>query len=361
MVQAFGPITLGLTAASLAASVMGGWISIRLAHRAGLLDVPNERSSHTVPTPRTGGVPMVAAAVLAVVCWTLLANGGLFPMGSFLSSILFALAMSVLGLWDDISGLSPLARFLFQIFTAMIVLWAWAGLFPKIPIGGVLLPRFLWLMIGAFWIVWMVNLYNFMDGIDGLAGGEAAISSLFFFLLFARYEESGWAAANLFVAAASIGFLVHNWPPAKVFMGDAGSAFLGAFFGMQSVVAAMVTPIPFPVLVLPFSNFILDTTFTLFRRIWRGEKWYVAHRSHYYQRMTDLGISHRNVTLIELLFVAGGCLAAAGYLVFGSIGRKVIVAGALTGAVACALLVNREERRLEAARREMISADADVV
>ena len=304
---------------------------------------------------------MVAAALLALGCWVLQAAGDVFPLKGLPSSILFALAMSVLGFWDDISGLSPLARFLFQIFTAMIFLWEWAGLFPNIPLAGVVLPQFLWILMGAFWIVWMVNLYNFMDGIDGLAGGEAAVVSLFFFLLFARYGEAGWAAANLFVAAASIGFLVHNWPPARVFMGDAGSGFLGAFFGMQSVVAAMVTPIPFPVLVLPFSNFILDTTLTLFRRISRGEKWYMAHRSHYYQRMTDLGISHRNVTLIELLLVAGGCLAAAGYLVVGPMGRTAVVLAVLAGAVACVLLVNREERRSEAARREMIPADADVV
>ena len=94
-------------------------------------------------------------------------------------------------------------------------------------------------------MVWMLNLYNFMDGIDGLAGGEAAVAASFFFLLFAWHGESGWAVTNLFIAAASMGFLVHNWPPARVFMGDAGSAFLGAFFGMQSVVASLVTPVPF--------------------------------------------------------------------------------------------------------------------
>src|SRR3989304_4869717 len=95
--------------------------------------------------------------------------------------------------------------------------------------------------------------------------------SFFFFLLFARYGESGWAVANLFVAAASMGFLVHNWPPARVFMGDAGSAFLGGFYGMQAVLAALTTSVPFVVLILPFANFILDTTVTLVRRILQGE------------------------------------------------------------------------------------------
>src|SRR3989304_5700276 len=153
--------------------------------------------------------------------------------------------------------------------------------------------------------------------------------SFFFFLLFARYGESGWAVANLFVGAAAMGFLVHNWPPARVFMGDAGSAFLGGFFGIQSVIAAIATPIPFPVLVLPFSNFILDTTFTLLRRMWRGEKWYLAHRSHLYQRMTNLGMSHKKITLFELLSVIGACIAAEGYLAFGSMGRAAVVGGVL--------------------------------
>jgi Fuc2NAc and GlcNAc transferase len=291
-----------------------------------------------------GGVPMVAAALLAFGCWAFLAAGEVFSLKGLPSSILFAFAMSVLGFWDDLSGLSPLVRFLFQFFAAFMFLWVWAGLFPKIPIGGIVLPQFLWILAGAFWTVWMLNLYNFMDGIDGLAGGEAALASLFFFLVFARYGESGWAVANLFIAASSMGFLVHNWPPARVFMGDAGSAFLGAFFGMQSVIAAIATPIPFFVLVLPFSNFILDTTFTLIRRIWRGEKWYQAHRSHYYQRMTNLGMSHQRVTILELLSVAASCVAASAYLHFGFQGRIAMVVVVLACFVSGGMWVTQKER-----------------
>ena len=118
------------------------------------------------------------------------------------------------------------------------------------------------------------------------------MASSFFFLVFAYYGQSGWAVANLVVAAASMGFLVHNWPPARIFMGDAGSAFLGAFYGMQSVVAALSTPVPFPVLVLPFANFILDTTFTLFRRMIRRGEVVPGPPQSLYQRMTDLGMTH---------------------------------------------------------------------
>jgi Fuc2NAc and GlcNAc transferase len=252
-----------------------------------------------------GGVPMVGAAVLAFGCWALLAAGEVLSVKGLPHAMVFALAMAVLGFWDDLSGLSPLFRFLVQITAAILSLRAWSPM------------PWLWIPIGALWVVWMLNLYNFMDGIDGLAGGEAAVASCFFFLVFAYYGETGWAAANLFIAAASMGFLIHNWPPARVFMGDAGSAFLGAFYGMQSVVAALATPVPFLVLVLPFSNFILDTTLTLFRRMWRKEKWYQAHRTHYYQKMTDIGMSHAKVTGLELASVLASCLAAAIYICAG--------------------------------------------
>ena len=344
MVQAFGPITIGLTASSLAVSTAGVWISIRWAHRAGILDVPNERSSHTVPTPRMGGVPMVAAAVLAFGCWAFLAAGEVFPMKGLPSSILFAICMSVLGFWDDLSRLSPLTRFLFQFFGAIMFLWTWTGFFHKISIGGRILPQFLWILAGAIWIVWMVNLYNFMDGIDGLAGGEAALAASFFFLVFAWHGEAGWAVANLFIAAASMGFLIHNWPPARVFMGDAGSAFLGAFFGMQSVIASLATPVPFPVLVLPFTNFILDTTVTLLRRMVRGEKWYLSHRSHYYQRMTNLGMSHKKVTVIELLFAIGSCIGASMYLWIDGVGRVMLIAILLSAFLTYGIRICRKER-----------------
>ncbi len=340
-------MTLGLTAASLAVSAAGVWISIRLAHRVGVMDMPNERSSHALPTPRMGGVPMVAAALLSFGCWAWLATGEMFPVKGLPHAMIFALAMSVLGFWDDLRNLSPLFRFLVQYAAAILVLWAVSFLLPKSLPAGWTLPGAAWIVIGAFWVVWMLNLYNFMDGIDGLAGGEAAVSALFFFLVFAYYGESGWAMANIFVAAASMGFLVHNWPPARVFMGDAGSAFLGAFFGMQSVVAPLATPVPFPVLVLPFANFILDTTVTLVRRIWRGEKWYQAHRSHFYQRMTNLGLSHSKVTGVELISVVLSCVAAVWYLRSGLPGRVATVAFVMIGFMAGGVWISRKERALE--------------
>jgi len=190
----------------------------------------------------------------------------------------------------------------------------------------------------------MLNLYNFMDGIDGLAGGEAAIASSFFFLLFAREGESGWAVANLLVAASAMGFLVHNWPPARVFMGDAGSAFLGAFYGMQSVLAPLSTKVPFIVLVLPFANFIMDTTVTLILRVWRGEKWYQAHRTHFYQRMTNLWMSHRKVTAVELSSVAICCVSAEICMRVGDIYRMAVVFLIFAFFLAAGVWISNKER-----------------
>jgi Fuc2NAc and GlcNAc transferase len=310
------------------------------------MDVPNERSSHSLPTPRMGGVPMVAAAALAFGGWAFLAAGEVNFLKGLPYTFLFALAMFLLGFYDDLRNLSPLFRFLVQFVSALLLLFFLAPLLPGISLWKWVLPRWAWVVPAAFGVVWMLNLYNFMDGIDGLAGGEAALASSFFFLVFAWYDQSGWAVANLVVAAASMGFLVYNWPPAKIFMGDGGSAFLGAFYGMQSVVAALSTPVPFLVLVLPFANFILDTTVTLLRRIYKGERWYQPHRSHYYQRMTNSGMSHAKVTWWELSFVGMSCIAALLYLRSGFSGRIAIVSSVVIVAVIGMLIVDRKEKAL---------------
>jgi Fuc2NAc and GlcNAc transferase len=252
--------------------------------------------------------------------------------------------MFLLGFYDDVRNLSPLFRFLVQFISALLLLVFLVPLHTDIHLWKWILPGWVFVLPGAVWSIWMLNLYNFMDGIDGLAGGEAAVVSSFFFFLFAYYDQSGWAVANLIIAAASMGFLVHNWPPARIFMGDAGSMFLGAFYGMQSVVAALSMPVPFPVLVLPFANFILDASFTLFRRALRGEKWYQAHRSHVYQRMTGLGMSHGKVTIIELVAVVVSCFAALACMREDLAGRMIVSAVVIAGLAGAGFFILRKER-----------------
>jgi len=336
-------LTFGLAAAALAAAAVGVWFSIRLAIRLGVLDLPNERSSHVTPIPRMGGVPMVGTALVALGIWIYWAAGDWSIFKWLSCTVLFAASMAILGFCDDLYSLSAIFRSLVQFVFASILLWAASGLLPALAFEGWTIPRVVWIIVGAVWIVWMLNLYNFMDGIDGLAGGEAAVASCFFFLVFAYFGEAGWAVTNLFIAAASMGFLVHNWPPARVFMGDSGSAFLGAFYGMQSVVAYLATPVPFPVLVLPFANFILDTTVTLLRRMSRGEKWYRAHRSHFYQRMTNSGMSHAEVTGIELVSVVFSCFAATWYIRSGFTVRLVVLVVVVVAFVSGGVWVSRRE------------------
>ena len=346
MVQAFGPVTFGVAALSLAVSAAGVWVTIRVAHMVGAIDVPNGRSSHSTPTTRMGGVAIVAAVVLPLTSWAFLVAGEGFFAGLVWTVPLFALVMSGLGLWDDLAELSPLFRFLVQIACSAAILLLLARRVPWFRVEGYILSPVFWVPLALFWVVWMMNLYNFMDGIDGLASGEAAVAGSFFFLVFAHYGESGWAVANLLVAAASMGFLVYNWPPATVFMGDTGSYFLGAFFGMQSVAAALSTPVPFVVLVLPFSNFLLDTTVTLLRRMIRREKWHLPHRTHFYQRMvTGLGMSNRKVTLLELAGAAASCGAAFAYVLLGPKGRFVIVSVVIAAFVTAGLAIRWKEQR----------------
>jgi Fuc2NAc and GlcNAc transferase len=312
-----------------------------------MLDVPNERSSHSLPTPRMGGVPMVAAVVLAFWGWVFQVAGEVNFQGGLPYTFLFAVAMFLLGFYDDLRDLSPLFRILIQFTSALLLFFPLAPLLPGVSLWKWVFPGWVWFFPGVFWVVWMLNLYNFMDGIDGLAGGEAAVASSFFFLVFAYFGQTSWAVANLVVAAASMGFLVHNWPPARTFMGDAGSAFLGAFYGMQSVVATLLTPVPLLVLVLPFTNFILDATFTLFRRLIRREKWYQAHRSHFYQRMTNLGMSHAQVTGLELVSVVLSCLAAVLYTLSGTQGRILVISLVLTGFISAGIQISKKEEKGE--------------
>jgi len=250
------------------------------------MDHPNERSLHVHPTPRIGGLGVMAGLA---VCTLLLRPEGVLVL------TLAALGLCALSLLDDLGGLSVRVRFAGHFLAAGITLFAlpglpgWAG----------------WLALFA--LVWMTNLYNFMDGSDGLAGGMALFG-------FSSYGVAAWiGGAESFallawgIAAAAAGFLRFNFPPARVFMGDAGSiplGFLAAALGLAGWLEGL-WPLAFPLLV--FSPFIADASLTLLRRLFRGEKIWHAHRSHYYQRLVRMGWSHRRLAIAEY-----GVMAFAG-------------------------------------------------
>ena len=239
------------------------------------MDHPNARSLHETPTPRIGGLGIMAGVGAAGV-W--LADGALLPL------LLGAFGLAAVSLLDDLRGLPVRVRFLAHFVAA-------AGCLVALGLTG-------WaLMAGTLAAVWMTNLYNFMDGSDGLAGGMAALG--FGALALAAWlgEASGLTAFSASIAAAALAFLRFNFPPARVFMGDAGSiplGFLAAALGMLGA-QQQVWPWVFPLLV--FSPFIVDASVTLMRRAMRGEKVWQAHRSHYYQRVVLLGASHRQLAL----------------------------------------------------------------
>ena len=173
------------------------------------------------------------------------------------------------------------------------------------------LPAWIIIPLTLLFTVWMINLYNFMDGMDGFASGMAVIG--FSTLGWLGWADIGFATFCLIVVAASAGFLVHNFPPAKIFLGDAGSTALGFLAAACSLWGSKDSLFPFWVALLVFSPFIVDATVTLLRRVLRGEKFWQAHRSHYYQRLVLLGWGHRRTVLAEyalMLACAGSALLA---------------------------------------------------
>lgn len=262
-----------------------------LLRRGGRLpmDRPNARSLHATPTPRIGGLGIMAGIGVASL-W--LAHGELAPV------MLGALALAAVSLLDDIRGLPAGVRFLTHFLVA-------AGCLLALGLSGwVLLPA-------TLAVVWMTNLYNFMDGADGLAGGMAAIG--FGALALAAWlgQAPGLASFCAAIAAAALAFMRFNFPPARLFMGDAGSIPLGFLAAALGILGARreVWPWLFPLLV--FSPFIVDASVTLARRALRGERIWQAHRSHYYQRVVLLGASHR-----QLAVAAWGLMLACAALAF---------------------------------------------
>jgi UDP-N-acetylmuramyl pentapeptide phosphotransferase/UDP-N-acetylglucosamine-1-phosphate transferase len=251
-----------------------------------VLDHPNERSLHEDPVPRTGGL----AIMLALTC------AGLVLLPGSLVWLAPAVMLALLSFVDDVRGLPVTVRFAGQlIVSAAFTAWVLAGL----PLT--------WVAVATLITAWLANLYNFMDGSDGLAGGMAAIGFGCCGLGALAAGEIDLAAASLSITGAAAAFLVFNLHPARIFMGDVGSiplGFLAAAFGLLGWRAG-AWPVWFPLLV--FSPFVVDATVTLARRLLRGDKVWQAHKEHYYQRLVRMGWGHRRTAFVEY-----GVMLAAG-------------------------------------------------
>jgi len=284
----------GLLLAALAAAWLCTGMIRRYALISNMIDVPNPRSSHTQPTPRGGG--------MAIVVVFLFSLGALFALGLLTPKQGWALFgagawVAVVGFLDDHRHIPAGWRLLAHFIGAGWGLY-WLGGFPPLPLFGQAVDLG-WIghIFGLFYLVWLLNLYNFMDGIDGIAGIEAITACLGGVLLFLLSgNESIWLEPAL-LAAAVAGFLLWNFPPAKIFMGDAGSGFLGILLGLISLQAAWLNPNLFWSWLCLLGVFIVDATLTLLQRFRRGEKLHEAHRSHAYQFAARRFGSHRPVTL----------------------------------------------------------------
>ncbi|GAB7533012.1 glycosyltransferase family 4 protein [Pseudomonas sp. 3A(2025)] len=277
----------------------------RYALSRSLMDIPNARSSHSIPTPRGGGVSIVIAFVLAVA---LLGAGGLVGGDFALAMIGGGGLVAVIGFMDDHGHIAARWRLLGHFAAAAWALFWLGGLAPLDILGWRLESGWVGAILAAFYLVWMLNLYNFMDGIDGIASVEAVTVCVGACLIYSVAGFGALIAAPALLAASVSGFLYWNFPPARIFMGDAGSGFLGIALGVLSLQAAWASPLLFWAWLILLGSFVVDATLTLLRRLLRGEKVYQAHRSHAYQFASRHYGSHLPVTLAVAIINIGWLL-----------------------------------------------------
>ncbi|HEX8709851.1 MAG TPA: glycosyltransferase family 4 protein [Pyrinomonadaceae bacterium] len=295
------------------------WLTGRLsspASRLRLLDHPNERSLHGAPVPRTGGLAILASLALGV----LLAAGWAYLRGAApaldarrsLWIVGMLLPVAAVSLWNDWLELPAGLRLAVHGLAAAGVVLGAGLTIEQLRVPSINTWRLGWLAVPLtiLCLVWMTNLYNFMDGMDGFAGGMAAVGFSFLGYLGWRGGDSFIATLSLLTVGATSGFLLYNRPPARIFMGDVGSTLLGFLAGALAVLGVHQGLFELWVPVLIFSPFIVDASVTLCRRLLKGERVWQAHRQHYYQRMVLLGWSHRKTVLAEYcLMLASGSSA----------------------------------------------------
>ncbi|MEH6470752.1 MAG: glycosyltransferase family 4 protein [Halopseudomonas sp.] len=274
-------------------SLLFAVIALQLLRRQQLFDLPNERSSHSTPVPRGGGVSF---AILYLLLLSGLALAGELPVIEALVLIVGGGVLALIGFLDDRFSLSSKSRLLVQLVCAAISVLSFY--YYQLSGGSGLL----WLWLGGLVLasIWWVNLFNFLDGIDGYAISEAVLISTAAAGLCLQGAENIYPQLFLLLAASLIGFGVLNWAPAKLFMGDVGSYFLGFILAMLAVLTVreqLISPLVWLILT---ALFWIDASVTLLRRMLRGERWYQAHRSHAYQILSRRWQSHQRVSLLAI-------------------------------------------------------------
>ena len=281
-------------------------VTIPLLRRAAVIDVPGHRSSHTVPTPRGGGVPVAAGLLVAA---------GL--IGGVIAAVFaFAVAaFALLGFAEDLRGLTAGRRLILQaaggVLVAVVLVSGLAGPTARLVLLAALC---------AVWIIAFVNAFNFMDGVNGISGAHALIAGVVYALLGWWQHDAFLVPAGAAVAAGALAFLPWNAGRAKVFLGDAGSYTLGAALAFLAAYA-LISGVPAEAVLGPLALYLADTSWTLQRRIRAGERWLQPHRTHIYQRWCDAGWSHQEVTLLTSALTVLLCLLGVVGMLGGTLVR----------------------------------------
>ncbi|MGE0385636.1 MAG: glycosyltransferase family 4 protein [Gammaproteobacteria bacterium] len=298
---------LAAAAAFLVALVCSIRLVGRVRHWAlanDMLDIPVARSSHSQAVPRGGGAAILPVVLAAL---TLLACTGAIGVGDAMAIGPAAAAVAAVGWIDDRHRLSVRVRLAVHLAAAAwFVLWAR----PPTPMPE-LLPAAIGNLLLVAGIGWCINLYNFMDGIDGLAASQAVLVGIAGSALFGLAGAGGWMVLSVVVAGASAGFLAWNRPPARIFMGDVGSGLLGFLFAALALASAREGAAPWAAWVLLLGVFVLDATLTLAFRVAAGARWHEPHREHAYQRAVQCGWSHGRVTAAVIVIDLTLCVPAA--------------------------------------------------
>lgn len=329
------PLILLLPAGTLVVSLLLTGLARKIALRYRILDHPNERSSHSQATPRGGGVAILAASSVFIAVGVL---SGVIAGRDALAILPGLLVLGAVGWADDRGEVRPHIRLLLQLLAAGWTIYILGGL-PSVRLGNASLPLgWLGYPLGVIGIVWSVNLFNFMDGIDGIAGSQAVLVFGSLGVMLTQMGSASLAAIALTLAAGSAGFLAWNWPPARIFMGDVGSGPLGYAAAALAISSERANAAPLLVVGIVAGVFSLDATVTLVRRVARGKNPAEAHRDHAYQRLARLWNSHRRVTasaaaVTLILIVLAAIGNAAPRLMIGMLAVSYALLGLLFFAI----------------------------
>ena len=264
------------------------------ALKKNIIDNPNERSSHSIPTPRGGGVAVVVSYILGVM---LLIYLDYLSQQIGLTLIVSGFIIALLGFFDDHGHINSMFRLAIHFMVAIGVVVSLGG-FSEVKIFNNFLLGFSANIIAVLFLVWLLNLYNFMDGINGIASVEAITTLMSMAVIYFIFNIQLNIEILWLLSACAFGFLLWNFPKAKIFMGDACSGFLGLTLGILALIALKENLALFCAWIICLGVFIVDATFTLVRRVSSGYKMYDAHRSHSYQILSRKWNSHTPVTLL---------------------------------------------------------------